>query len=489
MKSFPMFIRTTGRRVVIAGGGEQAAQKARLILKTDAQIVLAAPELDPELTEIVATGRAQWHNDEITPALFSGAVMGFIATGCPGLDASLHALAGEAGCPVNVVDQPQLCDLTTPSLVDRDPVVVAIGTEGTAPVLARQIKTKVEEVLPPTLGGLAAAAGRLRSAVSARVPREQRRPFWRWVFAGAPRQDWVLGAERDAMAQIKNAIADGGPPEISGKGLITLIGAGPGAKDLLTLRAVARLQEADVIFYDRLVEEEVLELARRDAERVFVGKVVGACAWPQERINARIVAEAGKGRRVVRLKSGDPGVFGRAGEELAAAKAAGIVIEIVPGVTSACAAAATAGISLTERGVSDTLVLATATGAHGGVLPESVRLTTPGTRTAFYMATRQARQIQDALLERGLPPDAEFTLASNVSKPTERVTTGVITDLYQTVQEQGLTGCAIILVTWPHEDTRAQMADGQIAASWHAAAPVVLKMEDALPVMCHRSQG
>ncbi len=449
MKSFPMFIRTTGRRVVIAGGGEQAAQKARLILKTDAHIVLAAPELDDELTDIVSSDLAVWHQDAISPDLFSGAAMGFIATGCPGIDASLHALAKEAGCPVNVVDQPDLCDLTTPSLVDRDPVVVAIGTEGTAPVLARQIKTKVEEVLPPTLGGLAAMAGRLRGAVAGRVPRSKRRAFWRWVFADAPRQAWVRGAEREAAAQIKVAIADGGAPEKTAEGSITLIGAGPGAKDLLTLRAVSRLQEADVIFYDRLVDEEVLELARRDAERVFVGKVVGASAWPQERINALIVAEAQKGRRVVRLKSGDPGVFGRAGEEIAAAMAAEIAVEIVPGVTSACAAAATAGISLTERGVSDTLVLATATGSHGGGLPESVRLTTPGTRTAFYMATRQAKLIQTALIERGLPKDAEFTLAVDVSKPSENVISGQIASLSDTIEAEGVTGCAIILVTWP----------------------------------------
>ncbi|MEX0282451.1 MAG: siroheme synthase CysG [Arenibacterium sp.] len=446
-----MFIRTTGRRVIIAGGGEQAAQKARLILKSDAQIVLAAPELDPELADIVATGRATWHADEITPALFAGAAMGFIATGCPGIDASLHALASEAGCPVNVVDQPDLCDLTTPSLVDRDPVVVAIGTDGTAPVLARQIKTRMEEILPPSLGGFAAAAGRLRGAVAARVPREKRRPFWRWVFSETPRQDWVRGAERDAMARIKSAISNGGAPQTCGQGSIALIGAGPGARDLLTLRAVARLQEADVIFYDRLVEEDVLELARRDAERVFVGKVVGASAWPQARINDLIVAEARKGRRVVRLKSGDPGIFGRAGEEIAAARAAGVSIEIVPGVTSACAAAASAGISLTERGVSDTLVLATATGAHGGVLPDSVRLTSPGTRTAFYMATRQARQIQDALLARGLPSNATFTLAADVSKPTERILTGPINELCETVREHGLQGCAVILVTWPYD--------------------------------------
>ncbi|MCV3272154.1 siroheme synthase CysG [Roseobacter sinensis] len=449
MKSFPMFIRTTGRRVVIVGGGEQAAQKMRLILKTDAKIDIAAMSLDPELLGVVKDGRARWHQGDITAACFEGAAMGFIATGCPGLDASLQAIAQAAGCPVNVVDQPDLCDLTTPSIVDRDPVVVAIGSEGTAPVLARQIKTSVEELLPPTLGGLAAAAGRLRAAVAQQVARSQRRAFWRWVFADAPRAAWVRGQERDAIEKIKRAIAAGGAPDVSGKGMICLIGAGPGARDLLTLRAVARLQEADVIFYDRLVDPDVLELARRDAERVYVGKVVGASAWPQDRINALIVAEALKGKRVVRLKSGDPGIFGRAGEEIAAAEARGIDVEIVPGITAACAAAASAGRSLTERGQTNALVLATGTGAEGGALPDSVRLSGPGTSTVFYMATRQAETIKTALLDRGLPPSSTFTLAVDVSKPTERILSGRIDGLDTVIAEQGVIGCAVILVSWP----------------------------------------
>lgn len=449
MKSFPMFIRTTDRRVVIVGGGETAAQKARLILKTDAEITIAAPDLDPELAHLVKTGRATWHEGPITSKLFEGAVMGFVGSGCPGIDAAIHSIAKDGGCPVNVVDQPDLCDLTTPSLVDRDPVVVAIGTEGTAPVLARQVKTRVEEFLPPTLGRYAAAAGRLRDAVAWRVPREKRRGFWRWVFNDTPRDQWVRGAEQEALRAVKDAIEAGQAPDQVREGSITLIGAGPGAKDLLTLRAVSRLQEADVIFYDRLVDAEVLELARRDAERVFVGKVVGDCAWPQDKINSMIVAEALQGRQVVRLKSGDPGVFGRAGEEIAAAEEAGVAVEIVPGVTSACAAAASAGFSLTERGVSDTLVFATGTGADGNVLPQSVRLTSPGTSTAFYMATRKAAEIKHALLEQGLPGSTEFTLAVDVSKPTERILKGAVDQLDLLIDSESVTGCAIIFITWP----------------------------------------
>ncbi|MEP6019944.1 MAG: siroheme synthase CysG [Paracoccaceae bacterium] len=451
MKSFPMFIRTTNRKVVIVGGGEQAAQKTRLMLKTDARIVLVAFDLDAELLSLVENGRATWEKTSVSVDVFQNATMAFIATGCPGLDAAAHAMAKSIGCLVNVVDQPDLCDLITPSLVDRDPVVVAIGTEGTAPVLARQIKTRVEEILAPNLGGLAEFSGRMRNLVAQRVPRAKRRAFWRWVFADAPRQAWERGAERDAAAEIKSAIAQGQAPDETGTGSIALIGAGPGAKDLLTLRAVTRLQEADVIFYDRLVDQDVLELARRDAERVFVGKVVGAHAWPQERINSVIVSAALKGQRVVRLKSGDPSIFGRAGEEIAAAERAQVPVEIVPGITSASAAAASIGRSLTERGVANTLVLATGTSQQGAADPDSVRLTSPGTTTAFYMAARQAAQIQRDLIAQGIPQHAPFTLAVDISKPSEQLINGTVGQLAQTVANAGVTGCAVILVTWPSE--------------------------------------
>lgn len=449
MKSFPMFIRTTGRRVVICGGGEQAAQKARLILKTDAQIVLAAPELDPELEALVDAGRAAHHPGRVTPALFQGAAMGFIATGCPGLDAALHGLAEAAGCPVNVVDRPDLCDLTTPSLVDRDPVVVAIGTEGTAPVLARQIKTQVEQMLNPNLGGLAAFAGRMRGAVARQVAPEQRRALWRWVFAEAPRKAWERGAERAAAQVLKDAIAAGRAPDAAAAGSIALVGAGPGAGDLLTLRAVQRLQEADVIFYDRLVDPQALELARRDAERVYVGKVVGAHAWPQERINAVIVAEARKGRRVVRLKSGDPGVFGRVSEELEATRAAGIPVEIVPGVTAACAASAAAGQSLTERGVSDTLILTTGTCREGDPLPDFARHARPGTTLALYMSVAQSARIVAGLMARGMPGASEVTVAVRVTHPDEAVLRCQLGTLTATLAKAEVTGVATILATWP----------------------------------------
>ena len=450
MKSFPMFIRTSDRRVVIAGGGEQAAQKARLMLKTDAELVLAAPVLDPELAALVTAGRAIHWRAGISSEFFRGAAMAFIATGCPAADACLHALARAAGCPVNVVDRPELCDLTTPSLVDRDPVVVAIGTEGTAPVLARQIKTRIEEMLPPTLGGYAELAGRLRSVVARAIPRERRRRFWSWVFDGPPRAAWDRGAEREAALLIKDAIAGTeamGPTE----GSIAFVGAGPGAADLLTVRAVQRLQEADVIFYDRLVDPSVLELARRDAERVFVGKHVGAHAWPQERICGVIVAAAREGRRVVRLKSGDPGIFGRLTEELDAARVAKIKVEIVPGVTAVSAAGAASGASLTARGVSDTLILTTGMCRSGGNAPDCLRHAGPGTTTAIYMGVAEAANIVAGLLARGLPPNAEVLVGHAVSTSRERCIRCSLDQLVRTLDEEAITGVTTLIIAWPRE--------------------------------------
>ncbi|SFI34051.1 siroheme synthase CysG [Jannaschia pohangensis] len=448
MKAFPMFIRTTGRRVVIAGGGEQAAQKARLVGKTDATLVLLADALDDELSALVAEGRAIWER-EVTAAAFRDAALVFIATGCPGTDGALHGLAKAAGAAVNVVDRPELCDMTTPSIVDRAPVVVAIGTEGTAPVLGRMLKTEIETMLDPNLGALAELAGRLRVAVAQRIPRPARRAFWRWMFEGAPAQAHARGAAREAAAQVKAAIEAGRVPDGAGRGHIALVGAGPGARDLLTLRAVARLQEADVIFHDRLVDPDVLELARRDAERVFVGKEIGACAWPQDRINALIVAEARRGRRVVRLKSGDPSIFGRATEELAAARDAGIPVEVVPGVTAASGAAAALGQSLTERGATDTLVLATGTCRPGDPAPDWTRHLHPGTSVAVYMGVAGAGAMRDAALAEGVPPDTGVVIAADVSRSSERLIETTLDDLPATLTRCGVTGTAVLLMRLP----------------------------------------
>ncbi|MDD7972582.1 siroheme synthase CysG [Roseinatronobacter alkalisoli] len=446
MKTFPMFLQMTGRRVVIVGGGEQAAQKARLMLKTDAQIVLVAAVLDDELAAMVTAGRAV-QVTTLSVDVFRGAALVFVGTGCVGLDYAAHALAKAAGAVVNVVDQPALCDAVTPSIVDRDPVVVAIGTEGTAPVLARQIKSRLEALLEPELGGFAALAGRLRTAVARAIPRAERRAFWDWAFDGPARAAYARGAARDAASLLKAAISEGGQGARPGR--IALVGAGPGAADLLTLRAVRQMQQADVIFYDRLVDPSVLELARRDAERVFVGKEVGACAWPQDRINAVIIAAARQGKQVVRLKSGDPCIFGRATEELDAARAAGIAVEIIPGVTAASAAAASLGHALTERGQTDRLMLATATCQPGDPDPDWRSMIAPGTTLAVYMGVARAHQVVAGMRQAGVPMGLQVEIVAQASTPQERILNCVLGELPEFIALQAVENPAIILIRWP----------------------------------------
>lgn len=328
MKTFPMFLKMAGRRVVILGGGEQAAQKARLVLKTEAELVVRAPDLDPELEGLVAEGRMTHCDAPVTVSGLEGCALAFVATGCPGLDAALADLVRAARVPVNVVDQPELCDAFTPSIVDRDPVVVAIGTEGTAPILGRLVKTGIEQMLEPRLGHLAALAGRLRPAVAQGVARNQRRAFWRWVFDGTPRKLHASGAERDAARALKAAIAEGRAPDTQAGGEVAVIPVAQQASDLLTLRAVRKLQECDVIYHGPSVPAGVLELARRDAERVVLGQG-GHDLASADRAAALVLAEARKGRQVVYLTRDS-----RAASLLERqAEGSALRIEFVPGVT------------------------------------------------------------------------------------------------------------------------------------------------------------
>ena len=454
MKTLPLFLRTTDRRIVIVGSGERAVRKCRLALKTDAAITVAAPELDAELEHLVAAGRIRHHPTALTPAVFEGAAVAFIATGSRDGDARAQRLAKAAGVLVNVPDTPELCDALMPAIVDRSPVTVAVGTEGTAPCLARQIKSQVEALLEPRLGDLAAIAGRLRRAAS-RVSPEKRRSLWEWVFSGEPRDALRRGDPHEAARLIKQAITRGGAPG-ERAGQVSLVGAGPGSADLITLRGARRLQEADIIFHDRLVAPEVLELARRDAELVYVGKTPGTMSWPQDRINRVIIAAARRGHRVVRLKCGDPGIFGHVAEEVAALRAAGIAWEIVPGVTAAVSAAAAASEFLTERGTTNAVVFTTGQTRQGDLCPDWGRHLVPGTTMALYMAVRASPAVQANLIASGCDPAMDVTIVANASLPSERVINTTLEDMAE--KARGADGPTIILLRVPADAERPARA-------------------------------
>ena len=367
LNAFPVFMRVEGEAVIIVGGGEEALAKARLIGQSSARVVIVAEHVEPALRAWIAENGASHIAESYRSVHLVDAVLVFAATGEEAFDRQVSNDARALNIPVNAVDRPELCDFFTPALVNRAPVAVAIGTEGAGPVLAQMIRARIDQLLSPSLGPLAALAATFREAAERILPKgNRRRRFWADFFAGSPARAVEAGnlsAAHDAASRllVSNTVFSGH---------IALVGAGPGAEDLLTLRAQRLLMEADVIVYDALVPEAVVAMGRRDAERLPVGKRKGCHSKSQSEINALLVSLGHEGRRVVRLKSGDPLVFGRAGEEMAALRDAGISYEVVPGVTAAFAAAADFELPLTLRGVTSSMVFTTGHDLKGGTLPD-----------------------------------------------------------------------------------------------------------------------
>ncbi len=440
---FPAFHKVAGRRVVIVGGGPAAAAKIRLLAETKALIVVFAPSLDQEAGAALVAAHGDWRGAAPAVADLAGAALVFAATGSEEGDREVWTLAREAGVPINVVDRPDLCDFYTPAIVNRAPLAVAIASEGVAPVLSRHVRARIETMLAPAFGDLAGLAERLRDRVSAAIhDAAGRRRFWARFFSGSVAEKVFAGNVDGAEAEAVRALEI----DAARLGHVSLVGAGPGAEDLLTLRAQRALQEADVIVYDRLVPEAVVAMGRRDARRVYVGKARGAHAVTQPEINTLIVNEARAGHRVVRLKSGDPLIFGRAGEEIAALRAAGISFDIVPGITAAFAAAAEAEIPLTLRDSSSALVFVTGQDADGETLPNWASVALAGATVAVYMGRAVAAKVAARLIEAGMNAATPVAVIENASRPDRRAYAGVLADLAEIAERPELTGPVLFLV-------------------------------------------
>ena len=438
---FPAFHPVARRRVIVVGSGAEAAAKVRLVAETDAIIEAFATEPTPELRRDIAAAGAELHERDAATADFDGAALAFIARGDETRDRAVWALAKAAGVPVNVVDRPELCDFHTPALVNRAPLAIAVGTGGVAPVLARHVRARIETLLAPAFGELAGLAERIRSAVNSALPSsEKRRRFWARFFSGPIAEKVFAGELIEAQAEAAHAIGDSDKA-----GHVSLVGAGPGAADLLTLRAQRVLQEADLIVYDRLVPEAIVAQGRRDAERVYVGKAKGANSATQSEINDLIVREARAGKRVVRLKSGDPLIFGRAGEEIDALRAAGISFDIVPGITAAFAAAAETEIPLTLRGVASSLVFVTGHDADGETLPDWAGLALNGTTVAVYMGLSVAAKVAARLIGTGVVASTPVAIIENASLPEQKAFAGRLGEL-GTMVSRGLDGPALFVI-------------------------------------------
>lgn len=446
MKYFPIFVDLDHRHVVIAGAGEKAAQKLRLVGKTTAAITVVGIDPVEEVAEQASTGAIELLARPFEEHDLDGAALAFAADGDAIINRKVAAAAAARSIPVNVVDGPAMSTFIMPAIVDRDPVTVAIGTEGTSPVLARMLKARIESWLPAGFGSVAALSMRFRQRVQSgiSVPALRRR-VWERLLTGSFRAHALAGDEPAASREVAREIAavEAG---VSAPGIVSLVGCGPGDPDLLTLKAHQRLQEADVLVIDRLVNPAILEYARRDAERIFVGKQAGGPAVSQDEINRILVREALKGRNVARLKGGDSFVFGRAAEEIAAVRAAGIEVEIIPGVTAAHAAAASVGLPLTLRGKVRQFSIATGGAADGEVDLDWKALSRNGQATAIYMGVRSAPLIRERLLAAGAVPETTVVIVENATRDTERTIETTLAELPVAIEACGIRGPAVIFI-------------------------------------------
>ena len=443
LNAFPVFLRVEGRVVVIVGGGDQALAKARLVGQSSALIKIVALEVESELAGWIAQIGATHVEAEYHSAFLADSVMVFAATGDEALDRRVSEDARRLGIPVNAVDRPELCDFYTPAIVNRAPVCVAIGTEGAAPVLAQSIRAKIDQLLSPSLGALATLAASLRGAAERFLPKGRlRRQFWNDFFGGAPARAMEVGHAEEAVQAATDLLRKRRARE----GYVALVGAGPGAEDLITLRAQRHLMEADVIVHDALVPEAVVAMGRRDAERLAVGKRKGCHTKSQAEINTLLVVLAREGKRVVRLKSGDPLVFGRAGEEMQALRDAGVSYEVVPGVTAAFAAAADFELPLTLRGVASSMVFTTGHDLRGETLPDWARLAIDGATVAVYMGRSIAAEVAARLIEAGLSPDTAVAVVENASRTDKRLFHGTLNDLPSLEMRTDLTGPVMTII-------------------------------------------
>ncbi|MCQ0987949.1 siroheme synthase CysG [Jiella marina] len=453
----PVFFSIRGRPVLMGGGSAAAAWKAEMLAAAGAAVELYAPadELDGEMEELLAeigtqeqpeAGRIRRHDRPWAIDLFSidspRFALAILETESEAEGQAFACAARDAGVPVNVVDKPAYCDFAFGSIVNRSPVVVGISTFGAAPILGQAIRRRIETLLPPALAGWAQLAADLRQSVMDRLsPGIERRSFWerftdKAFLTRAPDAEDGRDAARLIGEIASTPISEDGPR----LGKVTLVGAGPGEAELLTLKAVRALQAADVILFDDLVSDAILELARREAKRMMVGKRAARESCRQEDINRMMINFAKAGKSVVRLKSGDVSVFGRAGEELKELKREGIPVAIVPGITAASALAATFNVSLTHRDHAQELRLVTGHSKKGG-LPEEVdwqALATRNATTIFYMGGRMAGRIAERLMHHGLAGDTPVAVAANLSREDETQAAGRLDKLAEIVAGIGL---------------------------------------------------
>lgn len=425
MDYFPVFLDLKNRLCLLVGGGEVATRKGRMLAKAGARLRIVAPEISAELRELAAKNKGELHEREYQSSDLQNCVLAIAATDIESLNEKISADAQVLNLPVNVVDTPALCTYITPAIVDRSPLMIAISSGGEAPVLARLVRAKLETLIPASYGKLAQVASQWRDRIKARFnDGDSRRKFWEKVLQGPAAELMMNGQEAAANEFIANELA-ADQSELT-QGEVYLVGGGPGDPELLTLRALRLMQQADVVLYDRLVSDGVMELVRRDAERIYVGKRRSEHAMEQENINQLLVDLAKEGKRVLRLKGGDPFIFGRGGEEIELLARNNIPFQVVPGITAASGCSAYAGIPLTHRDYAQSVRFVTGHLKSDNTNLSWPELANPSQTLVFYMGLVGLKEICESLIAHGRASQTPVALIEKGTTQEQRV---LISDL------------------------------------------------------------
>ena len=478
MNTFPLFFKLDNRKVLIVGGGDVALRKADLLSRAGAAITIVAPSICDELHALLSDEKHTLIYENYNKKYMQGARVIIAGTDDEALNHQIHADATALNIPVNVVDTPHLCDFIFPAIVDRNPIVIGISSNGKAPVLARLLRARLETLIPQGYGKLAKLAGEFRSEVKRKIPTlTGRRQFWERAFEGKVSELIFAGNETEATAQLQKDLAETATKianqhsddtevatnsaanldnqdtdsDISNKGKnpvgeVYIVGAGPGDPELLTFKALRLMQQADIVFYDALVSPQVLDLCRRDADKVYVGKKRSNHAVAQLGINELLINEAKKGRRVVRLKGGDPFIFGRGGEEIESLRAHGVPYQVVPGITAANAAASYAGIPLTHRDHSQSVRFVTGFLKAGVPNEKFENLLDTNETVVFYMGLHSLERLTEGLIEAGRSSETPIAIVSNASMPNQQVLTGTLASIVERQEQAQLPTPALLIM-------------------------------------------
>ncbi len=445
MQALPIFFNIQNRHCVVIGGGEVATRKVTMLLKAGAAITLYSPKICHELQELADARKISFVQTIFAPNQLSGACLVIAATDDEAVNMAVSVAAKTQNIPVNVVDAPALCTFTMGSIIDRSPVVIAISSEGNAPVLARYIRTKIETMLPASYGRIAAIAGEFREQVKEKFATTQlRRRFWEGVLQG-PMVERVLSGQEQAARELLQDILNNADATAN-KGEVFLVGGGPGDPDLLTFRALRLMQQCDVCVYDKLVSPEVMELVRRDAELIFVGKSRDQHTMPQEEINELLAKLALQGKRVLRLKGGDPFIFGRGGEEIETLMEHGVPFQVVPGITAANGVSSYAGIPLTHRDYAQACLFITGHLKDGTVDLDWTAMARPKQTVVIYMGLVGLNQICEKLIEHGVPATMPAAVVQQGTTQRQKVVSATLQDLAEKVEAAQLKPPSLIIV-------------------------------------------